>query len=86
MHHVRNLAFANENHDLLLNKLDLAGFAFFIGSACAAGAIEPSHVREAVYGRNSEKLKENMRISFSEMNTIDEVELFVGKLSSIVEK
>ncbi|MET9426105.1 aminotransferase class V-fold PLP-dependent enzyme, partial [Streptomyces sp. NPDC006540] len=86
MPHVLNLAFPNENHDLLLTKLDLAGFAISTGSACTAGTIEPSHVLEAVYGKNSEKLKENIRISFSEMNTIDEVNLFVEKLSSILKK
>ena len=86
MPHVLNLAFPNENHDLLLTKLDLAGFAISTGSACTAGTIEPSHVLDAVYGKNSEKLKENIRISFSEMNTIDEVNLFVEKLSSILKK
>ncbi|WP_058217650.1 cysteine desulfurase family protein [Lactococcus lactis] len=86
MPHVLNLAFPNKNHDLLLTKLDLAGFAISTGSACTAGTIEPSHVLEAVYGKNSEKLKENIRISFSEMNTIDEVNLFVEKLSSILKK
>ena len=84
MPHVLNLAFPNENHDLLLTKLDLAGFAISTGSACAAGTIEPSHVLEAVYGKNSDKLKENIRISFSELNTLDEVNLFVEKLSSIL--
>ena len=86
MPHVLNLAFPNKNHDLLLTKLELAGFAISTGSACTAGTIEPSHVLEAVYGKNSEKLKENIRISFSEMNTIDEVNLFVEKLSSILKK
>ncbi|MGW2355265.1 hypothetical protein ACWCWB_42145, partial [Actinacidiphila glaucinigra] len=78
-----HLGYVNE---ALLTKLDLAGFAISTGSACTAGTIEPSHVLEAVYGKNSEKLKENIRISFSEMNTIDEVNLFVEKLSSILKK
>ena len=84
MPHVLNLAFPNENHDLLLTKLDLAGFAISTGSACTAGTVEPSHVLEAVYGQGSDKLKENIRISFSELNTLDEVNHFAQKLKSIL--
>ncbi|RZI49051.1 cysteine desulfurase family protein [Lactococcus kimchii] len=86
MPHVLNLAFPNENHDLLLTKLDLAGFAISTGSACTAGTIEPSHVLEAVYGKNSPKLKENIRVSFSELNTFEEVNRFANQLISILKK
>ena len=84
MPHVINLAFPGENHDLLLTKLDLAGFAISTGSACTAGTIESSHVLEAIYGEDSPKLKENIRVSFSELNTLDEVEQFTKKLKSLL--
>ena len=86
MPHVLNIAFPHENHDLLLTKLDLAGFAISTGSACTAGTIEPSHVLEAIYGSGSEKLKENIRISFSELNTIDEIKKFAEHLKLILKK
>ncbi|QDK71826.1 cysteine desulfurase family protein [Lactococcus protaetiae] len=84
MPYVINIAFPHQNHDLLLTKLDLAGFAISTGSACTAGTVEPSHVLEAVYGESSPKLKENLRISFSELNTIDEIHAFAEKLKSLL--
>ncbi|MQW23739.1 MULTISPECIES: cysteine desulfurase family protein [unclassified Lactococcus] len=82
MPHVVNLAFPERNHDLLLTKLDLAGIAISTGSACTAGTIEPSHVLASIYGESSPKLKENIRISFSELNTIDEIDEFAIKLKN----
>ena len=64
MPHVVNIGFLWKNHDLLLAKLDLAGVAISTGSACTAGTVDPSHVLEAVYGSESPKLKENIRVSF----------------------
>lgn len=80
MPHVVNIAFPNVNHDLLLTKLDLAGIAISTGSACTAGTIEPSHVLASFYGEDSAKLKENIRISFSELNSIEDVDQFVLQL------
>ncbi len=80
MPHVVNIAFTNVNHDLLLTKLDLAGIAISTGSACTAGTIEPSHVLASFYGEDSAKLKENIRVSFSELNSIEDVDQFVLQL------
>ena len=71
MPHVLNLGFPSFNQDLLLMKLDLQGVAISTGSACTAGAIEPSHVLEAVYGKASVKLKESVRISLSDNTKFD---------------
>lgn len=38
------LAFENVTQEVLLMKMDLAGFALSAGSACSSGRIEPSHV------------------------------------------
>lgn len=46
--HVSNMAFARVFAAELLIRLDLAGFAISTGSACAAGASEPSHVIAAL--------------------------------------
>ncbi|CAM3135915.1 cysteine desulfurase family protein [Lactococcus hircilactis] len=82
MPYVVNLAFPGINHDLLLTKLDLAGIAISTGSACTAGTIEPSHVLSSVYGEHAPQLKENIRISFSEFNTFEEVDAFVLALKN----
>lgn len=82
--HILNLGFSNENHDLLLTKFDLANIAISTGSACTAGTVEPSHVLAAVYGTNSPKLKENIRLSFSELNTENEINQFVETLKGIL--
>lgn len=84
--HVLNIGFSGANHDLLLTKLDLAGFAISTGSACTAGTIEPSHVLEAVYGKEAPQLRENIRISFSELNTSDEIQQLSDQLIKIFKK
>ncbi|GAB2024114.1 cysteine desulfurase family protein [Lactovum odontotermitis] len=80
--HVLNLGFPGADNALLLTKLDLAGFAVSTGSACTAGAVLPSHVLDAVYGPDSPKLEENLRISLSELNTIEEIDQFTAALKT----
>ncbi|GAB2021426.1 cysteine desulfurase family protein [Pseudolactococcus yaeyamensis] len=84
MPHVLNLGFPNFNQDLLLMKLDLQGVAISTGSACTAGAIESSHVLEAVFGKTSSKLKESVRVSLSDLTTSEEITEFVRILKSIL--
>ncbi|EHJ52743.1 cysteine desulfurase family protein [Streptococcus macacae] len=84
--HVVNIGFPNYNNDALLAQLDLSGFAVSTGSACTAGTVSPSHVLMAKYGSNSQRLKESIRISFSEQNTYDEVEALCKKIKEIVGK
>ncbi|HEY0221805.1 MAG TPA: cysteine desulfurase family protein [Lactovum miscens] len=84
MPHVLNLGFSGLRNDLLLTKLDLAGIAVSTGSACTAGAVEPSHVLESVYGGNSEKLQENIRVSLSEINTLQEIDQFTDILKGFL--
>ncbi|GFH42380.1 aminotransferase [Lactococcus hodotermopsidis] len=86
MPHVLNIGFPNMNQDLLLMKLDLQGVAISTGSACTAGAIEPSHVLAAVYGHDDKRLKESVRISLSDMTTSAEITEFVQILTNILKK
>lgn len=84
MPHILNLGFPGINQDMLLMKLDLQGVAISTGSACTAGAIEPSHVLSAIYGETSPKLKESVRISLSDLNSPDDISEFIHILKRIL--
>lgn len=78
--HVLNLRLPGVVNELLLMKLDLNGIAISTGSACTAGNIEPSHVLEAMYGKDTPILKESIRISFGYGNTKEDVQKFIQQL------
>lgn len=78
--HVLNLRLPGIMNDFLLMKLDLKGVAISTGSACTAGNIEPSHVLEAMYGKDTPVLRESIRISFGYGNTKEEVQRFLELL------
>ncbi|WP_057911635.1 cysteine desulfurase family protein [Peribacillus muralis] len=67
--HVLNVSFPGTNVESMLVNLDLAGVAVSSGSACTAGSIEPSHVLDAMFGKNSERAKNSIRFSFGLHNT-----------------
>ena len=81
---VWNLGFPGVQNYILLMRLDLAGISVSTGSACTAGTVQPSHVLEALYGAESPRLKESLRISFSELNTTEEVQTFLESLKEIL--
>ena len=54
-------------------KLDLRGIAVGTGSACASGALEPSHVLGAM-GFSPTEAKSALRVSFGRENTVEEVD------------
>ena len=66
--------------------LDLAGYAVSGGSACTAGSIEPSHVLTAMFGKDSPRISESIRISFGALNTEEEVNGLVDAIIEIVNK
>ncbi|MFN4174779.1 MAG: cysteine desulfurase family protein, partial [Parachlamydiaceae bacterium] len=66
-----NITFANTDGETLLIKLDQAGVAASLGSACSSGAIEPSRVLLSM-GLSYKEAKSSLRFSFSRMNTIEE--------------
>ncbi len=57
----------------MLIALDLEGVEVSMGSACAAGAVEPSHVLLAM-GRSTEVARSSLRISLGWSTTAAEVE------------
>jgi len=80
-----NFVFESIRGESLLLNLDLANIAASSGSACNAGALEPSHVLKAI-GLGSDKILSSLRLSLGYFNTIDEVDYVVEKLIEIVDK
>ncbi|UQS85536.1 cysteine desulfurase [Apilactobacillus apisilvae] len=86
LQHVFNLWVKNVPTDLLQTNLDLDGIAVSSGSACTAGSIEPSHVLIAMYGKESPRISQSIRISFSKFTTDDDIDSFVTSLIRIVNR
>ena len=82
--YVLNIGFPGQKNDLLLLRLDLAGISISTGSACTAGIVQSSHVLEAMYGANSERLKESVRISLSPQNTVEDLQTLAKTLKEII--
>lgn len=68
-----NLRFDGVDAQTLLLMLDSQGVCVSAGSACTAHEDTPSHVLKAI-GLTDEEARSSIRISFSHMNTIAEVE------------
>ncbi|KXU16236.1 Cysteine desulfurase [Streptococcus oralis] len=82
--YVLNIGFPGQKNDLFLLRLDLAGISISTGSACTAGVVQSSHVLEAMYGANSERLKESVRISLSPQNTVEDLQTLAKTLKEII--
>jgi len=67
-----NLTFPNVLGESLLIALDLEGVEVSMGSACAAGAVEPSHVLLAM-GRSAAEARSSLRLSLGWSTTSDEI-------------
>jgi cysteine desulfurase len=70
---ILNVWFPGVKSETLLMRLDMAQVAASAGSACTAGSLEPSHVLSAC-GFREERVLQSIRFSFSEFNTVEEVE------------
>ena len=67
-----NLTFPGVLGESMLIALDLAGVELSMGSACAAGAVEPSHVLLAM-GRSVADARSSLRISLGWNTTAEEI-------------
>jgi len=70
--HTLNLTFPDVLGESLLIALDLDGIEVSMGSACAAGAVEPSHVLLAM-GRTPAEARSSLRISLGWNTTADDI-------------
>jgi cysteine desulfurase len=78
-----NVSFPGCTGESLLVLLDLAGIAVSLGSACAAGAAEPSHVLRAM-GRNPAEARAGLRFSVGPETTVDEIARVLDVLPALV--
>jgi cysteine desulfurase len=67
-----NLTFPGVIGESMLIALDLEGVEVSMGSACAAGAVEPSHVLLAM-GRSAAEARSSLRLSLGWNTTEDEI-------------
>ena len=69
--------------DLLLFNLDISGISCSGGSACSSGAEGGSHV---IAGINGAEDRKTIRFSFSQHNTIGDVDFVINKLKTMVKE
>lgn len=86
LEHVINLWIKGVSSAVLQTNMDLSGVALSGGSACTAGSLEPSHVLTAMFGPDSPRLNESIRISFGVVNTESQVDQLVTKLSAVANR
>ncbi len=78
--HISAFIIENKRAESLALTLDLRGIAVGTGSACASGALEPSHVLGAM-GFDAKSAKSALRVSFGAQNTMAEVDEVLSVLS-----
>jgi cysteine desulfurase len=78
-----NIAFEHIEGEAIVHHLNRAGIAASLGSACASGSMEPSHVLRAMNVPVT-ALRGAIRFSLSRDNTIDEVVRVLDVLPEII--
>ena len=69
----------------MLIMLDMKGICASSGSACTSGSLDPSHVLLAI-GLKHEIAHGSLRLTLSEENTTEEIDVVVEELKRIVAK
>ena len=69
----------------MLLWLDNKGICASSGSACTSGSLDPSHVLLAI-GLPHEIAHGSLRISFSDENTVEDVDYILEVLPEIIDK
>lgn len=80
-----NIAFERLEGEAIIHHLNRAGIAASLGSACASGSMEPSHVLRAMNVPPS-ALRGAIRFSLSRETTADEIDCVLAALPDIIEK
>jgi cysteine desulfurase len=78
-----NVSFAGAEAEGLLMALDLEGIAVSTGAACAAGAVEPSHVLRAM-GFSPERVQSSLRLSLGRTTTEADVDRAAEAMANVL--
>lgn len=80
-----NMCFEGIEGESLLLSLDLKGVSASSGSACTSGSLDPSHVLLAI-GLPHEIAHGSLRLSFSDINTEEDVDYIISIVPDIIKK
>lgn len=80
-----NISFFFIEGESLLIMLDMKGICASSGSACTSGSLDPSHVLLAL-GLKHEEAHGSLRLTLSEENTKEEMDIVVETVRGIVER
>ena len=80
-----NISFEGIEAESLLMALDLAGIAVSTGAACAAGAVEPSHVLRGM-GLPVERVQGSIRLSLGRSTTAEAIDRAADAITTAVAK
>jgi cysteine desulfurase len=80
-----NVSFAGAEAEGLLIALDLEGIAVSTGAACAAGAVEPSHVLRAM-GFAPERVQSSLRFSLGRSTTETDVDRAADVIALVLQR
>ena len=61
----------------------MAGVEVSAGSACAAGALEPSRVLVSMFGAEDPRVDESLRLSLGIYNNKEDIDKFVEVIASL---
>ena len=79
-----NISFPEVDKEMLIMSMDFRGICISGGTACSSGAVEKSHVLDAM-GIEEELKNSAVRISFGENNTFEEIDEFILALKEIID-
>ncbi len=80
---VHNIHFKGIKSSQALIRLDMAGVEVSAGSACAAGALEPSRVLVSMFGAEDPRVDESLRLSLGIYNNKEDIDKFVEVIASL---
>lgn len=80
-----NFSFEFIEGESMLIMLDMKGICASSGSACTSGSLDPSHVLLAI-GLPHEKAHGSLRLTLSEENTKEEMDIVVDEIRAIVDR
>lgn len=79
-----NISIESGDSAILLIALDRQGIAVSAGSACEAGAVEPSHVLQAM-GTAAQWIHGSLRISVGKENTAEDIDEIIRQLTELAQ-